>query len=233
LLKRTPDDEQPNRFCSPLYPRILFSETKEKYKKRHKTCTDIRFSYYLCKFMGEFNDIAQMLARLHELQGAAFSRQVERIALHAVFLPYKNDANILIAGGEQKSDFENLLNAARKAVSHGFRVFILPNPKGVRSADFILERKGLYKMYDLKTIQGKSSVINRLRESIGQTNRVLLNMSADYNARLLASDIKSYFEENSSANEVMIFKGNKLILVNRGLVRNTMFNRIFRKMYEK
>ena len=31
----------------------------------------------------------------------------------------------------------------------------------------------------------------------------------------------------------MIFKGNKLILVNRGLVRNTMFNRIFRKMYEK
>ena len=25
--------------------------------------------------MGEFNDIAQMLARLHELQGAAFSRQ--------------------------------------------------------------------------------------------------------------------------------------------------------------
>ena len=150
-----------------------------------------------------------------------------------MFLPYKNDANILIAGGEQKSDFENLLNAARKAVSHGFRVFILPNPKGVRSADFILERKGLYKMYDLKTIQGKSSVINRLRESIGQTNRVLLNMSADYNARLLASDIKSYFEENSSANEVMIFKGNKLILVNRGLVRNTMFNRIFRKMYEK
>ena len=88
-------------------------------------------------------------------------------------------------------------------------------------------------MYDLKTIQGKSSVINRLRESIGQTNRVLLNMSADYNARLLASDIKSYFEENSSANEVMIFKGNKLILVNQGLVRNTMFNRIFRKMYEK
>ena len=205
-------------------------------KNTRKGIKPVLISDFLTTFancMGEFNDIAQMLARLHELQGAAFSRQVERIALHAVFLPYKNDANILIAGGEQKSDFENLLNAARKAVSHGFRVFILPNPKGVRSADFILERKGLYKMYDLKTIQGKSSVINRLRESIGQTNRVLLNMSADYNARLLASDIKSYFEENSSANEVMIFKGNKLILVNRGLVRNTMFNRIFRKMYEK
>ena len=70
--------------------------------------------------MGENNDIAQMLALLHELQGAAFSRQVESIALHAVFAPYKSDANILIAGGEQKSDFDNLLNAARKAVSHEF-----------------------------------------------------------------------------------------------------------------
>lgn len=183
--------------------------------------------------MGENNDIAQMLALLHELEGAAFSRQVESIALHAVFTPYKSEANILIAGGEPKNDFDNLLNAARKAVSHGFRVFILPNPKGIRSADLILERKGLYKMYDLKTIQGKSSVINRLRESIGQTNRVLLNMQTDYNARLLASDIKAYFEENPSANEVMLFKGNKVILVNQGLVRNNMFNRIFRKMYEK
>ena len=88
-------------------------------------------------------------------------------------------------------------------------------------------------MYDLKTIRGKSSVVNRLRDSIGQSNRVILNMAIDYNARLLASDIKVYFEENYSANEVMIFKGNKLLLVNRGLVRNPMFNRIFRKMYEK
>ena len=58
-------------------------------------------------------------------------------------------------------------------------------------------------------------------------------MATDYNARLLASDIKTYFEENYSANEIMIFKGNKLFLVNRGLVRNPMFYRIFRKMYEK
>ena len=133
----------------------------------------------------------------------------------------------------RNDDFPNLLTAARKAASHGFKVYILPNPKNIRTADLILERKGLYKMYDLKTNQGRSSAINRLRESIGQTNRVLLNMSTDYNGRLLASDIKAYFEENPNANEVMIFKGNKMILVNRGLVRNATFNRLFRKMYEK
>ena len=46
-------------------------------------------------------------------------------------------------------------------------------------------------------------------------------------------NVKAYFDENPNANEVIIFKGCKMIQVNRGLVRNVMFNRLFRKMYEK
>ena len=64
-------------------------------------------------------------------------------------------------------------------------------------------------LYDLKTIQGKSSVMNRLKESVGQANHVLLNMSADYNATALARCIKKYFELNPLAMEVMLFKGGK------------------------
>ena len=183
--------------------------------------------------MGDIIDIAAELSLLHTLQGAAFSRQVERIALQAGFHILPGEDNIMVTDIKHDDDFPNLLTAARKAASHGFKVYILPNPKRTRTADLILERKGLFKMYDLKTIQGKSSAINRLRESIGQTNRVMLNIATDYNGRLLASDIKAYFEENPNANEVMIFKGCKMILVNRGLVRNAMFNRLFRKMYEK
>jgi hypothetical protein len=112
-------------------------------------------------------------------------------------------------------------------------VYILPNPKGIRTADFIFERKGVIGLYDLKTIQGKASVSNRLNESIGQTNRVLLNMKTDYNARLLASDIKSFFEKSRDAIEVLVFKGNKTISIKRGLVQNPAFNRLFRKLYEK
>ena len=82
-------------------------------------------------------------------------------------------------------------------MEHGYRVFILPNPKGFRTADFIFERKGVYKMFDLKTIQGKSSAMNRLLESVGQTNHVLLNMTTNYRAVSLASCIKRYFEINS------------------------------------
>ena len=130
-------------------------------------------------------------------------------------------------------DFDNLINAARKAVEHGYRVYILPNPRSCRTADFIFEKKGILGLYDLKTVYGKGSVETQLLDSIGQTNRVILNMLSDYNARLLASDIKAYFETNQDALEVLIFKGKKVLSVNRIQVQSSDFNRVFRKRYEK
>ncbi len=73
----------------------------------------------------------------------------------------EGEKDIFSVGGENGEDYDNLMNAARKAVEHGYRVFLLPNPKGIRTADFIFERKGIYKMFDLKTITGKSSVSTR------------------------------------------------------------------------
>lgn len=176
--------------------------------------------------------IAAELARLHELSGAEFSRQVERIALRGEFHQLNDEAGIFVTGG-YGDDYANLLAAARKAVEHGYRVFILPNPKGIRTADFIFDYRGIYMMYDLKTIYGSSSAGTRLLDSIGQSNRILLHMATNYNARLLASDIKSYFEANPYALEVLIFKGKKKLSVTRRFVSNPMFNRLFRRMYEK
>ena len=158
---------------------------------------------------------------------------MDKFILHSEFKPFPSETSIYTVGGETGEDYVNLLNAAHRAVELGYRVFILPNPKGIRTADFIFERKGVYRLYDLKTIHGKGSAGTRMIESIGQANRVLLNMTSDYNARLLASDIKTYFEKNANAVEVLIFKGNKVISVKRGLVENKAFNRIFRKQYEK
>ena len=184
--------------------------------------------------MGEqTNDIAKELALLHTLTGANYSRQVERIAHRNEFRPLENETGIYACGGETGNDFDNLLNAARKAVTHGYKVYILPNPKGFRTADFIFERKGTYKMYDLKTIQGKSSAINRLQESVGQCNRILLNMTTDYNTRSLAFEIKRYFEMNAEALEVLVLKGGKSISIDRYLACTTSFFRIFKKHYER
>ena len=114
-----------------------------------------------------------------------------------------------------------------------FKCLDKANPNKVRTADFIFERKGIFKMYDLKTIQGHSSAFNRLIESIGQVNHVLLNITTDYDTRLLASDIKSYFEINSDALEVLIFKGKKQITIDRDFTQSPQYHRLFRKRYEK
>ena len=173
------------------------------------------------------------LKELHYLKGASFIKKLKEIVYYGEFHPVEGEMGIYSTGGEQGPDYENLLNAARKAVEHGYRVFILPNPKDTRTPDFIFEQKGNCKVYDLKTISGKASVSNRLFESIGQSNRVLLNMTVDYNARLLASDIKSYFETNQEALEVLIFKGKKAISINRDLTLSPQFHKLIRRRYEK
>ena len=177
--------------------------------------------------------MADELQELHYLKGAQFIKQLKLIIYYGEFRPVEGETNIFSAISEQSEDFDNLINAARKAVEHGYRVYILPNPRSCRTADFIFEKKGILGLYDLKTVHGKGSVGTQLLDSIGQTNRVLLNMTTDYNARLLASDIKSYFETNQDALEVLIFKGKKVLPVNRVQVQSPDFNRVFRRRYEK
>ena len=176
---------------------------------------------------------ATELQELHSLKGAQFINQLKLIVSEGEFHLVKGEDHIFSAINEQSDDFDNLINAARKAVEHGYSVYILPNPRSCRTADFIFEKKGVLGLYDLKTVHGQGSVETQLLDSIGQSNRILLNISSDYNARLLASDIKTYFESNKEALEVLIFKGKKVLPVNRIQVQSPDFNRVFRKRYEK
>lgn len=169
------------------------------------------------------NDITSELAKLHILTGADFVRQLKLIVAEGGFHPVEGEAGIFSVGGDQGEDYDNLLNAARKAVTHGFSVYMLPNPKGIRTADFVFVRKGVYRLFDLKTIVGKNSVGNRLKESIGQTDRVLLNLQYDYNVRNLTTEIRRYFEISASAQEVLVFTGNKVISIKRNIASSRGF----------
>lgn len=175
--------------------------------------------------------MADELQELHNLKGAQFINQLKQIVYYCDFHPVEGETCIFSAISKQSDDFDNLINAARKAVEHGYRVYMLPNPKGIRTADFIFERKGVYKMFDLKSITGKNSVSNRLMESIGQTNHVILNMLTDYDARLLAKDVQAYFEANKDAREVLIMKGNKFLSVSRRFVEGNFYIKMFMKRY--
>ena len=177
------------------------------------------------------SDFAEELYKLHRLSGADFIVQLKKVTVRAEFHPLESEPAIFTAGGEGGEDYANLIAAAQKAVAHGYRVFVLPNPKGKRTADFILERKGVYKMFELKSITGKSSAGTRLMESIGQTNHVMLNMLTDYEPRLLAKDVQAYFEANKEAREVLIMKGNKVLPVSRRFVEGKTYIKMFLKRY--
>ena len=167
--------------------------------------------------------IADELQELHYLKGVRFIRQLKLITSYGDFHPLDDETDIFTTGGERGEDYANLLNAARKAVEHGYKVFILPNPKGFRTADFIFVRKGVYKMFDLKTIVGRNSIGNRLKESIGQTNSVLLNLRCNYGVRKMTDEIRRHFEMSPSAIEVLIFSGDKEISVKRNIATSKGF----------
>ena len=163
------------------------------------------------------------LQDLHYLKGASFINQLKLIINSGEFFPVEGESGFFSAISDQSDDYDNLIKAARKAVEHGYRVYLLPNPKGIRSADFIFVRKGVLKLFDLKTITGKNSVGNRLAESIGQTERVLLNMQTDYNIRRLTLEIKRYFEMSAAVQEVLIYSGSKEISIKRNVASSKGF----------
>ena len=45
--------------------------------------------------------------------------------------------------------------------------------------------------------------------------------------------IKAYFEINEEAVEILIFKGKKLISIDRDFTNSPQYHRLFRKRYEK
>lgn len=179
------------------------------------------------------NDIASELAQLHQLKGSAYVSKLKAIAARKEFRALDENPEIFTVGGENDPDYPYLLNAARKAVEHGYKVYLLPNPHSGRTADFIFVRRNVYKLFDLKTISGRNIVEAQLMSSVGQSNRALLNLTIDYNPSALARGIKKYFERNDAALEVLIFKGKKALSITRDLTLSSDYYRIFMRRYVK
>lgn len=176
-------------------------------------------------------DVKEIFAKLPELSGAEYISQIRKLTELKIYKKVKKD--ILSAISSDSADYDNLLAGAKKAVRQGYKVYILPNPKGVRSADYIFERKGVYKMFDLKTITGTGSIGTRLEESIGQTNRVFINLATTYPTNRMATEIKQYFEANNEALEVLVAVGKKMVSVDRDFIASRNYFKLFRKMVEQ
>lgn len=180
----------------------------------------------------EKKSVSELLKGLHDKKGSEYVKTLKEITYSNEFKPVPKLKNVYSMIDESDKDYFNIIQASKRAVEHGNTVYILPNPHSTRKPDFIFVRNGIYKAYDLKTIFGKNSVDDRLFGSIGQTRRVLLRMAVQYNAENLANSIKSYFEINSKALEVLIYKGNKQISVIRDEIGKN-FVKAFKTRYYK
>lgn len=176
-------------------------------------------------------DITTTFKKLSTLSGADYIKSLKNITEMKIFKPASK--NIYSAVGKGDKDYKNLIAGAKKAANAGYKVYILPNPKDIKSADYIFDRNGVVKMYDLKTITGQASIGNRLNDSIGQSNRVFLNLATSYKANPMAIEIKNYFESNKEALEVLVSVGKKLISVERNFTQKKDYYKQFRKMVEK
>ena len=175
------------------------------------------------------NDITELLKSLHEKHGADYIQTLRDIVSMRIFKP-SDKRNIYSAIDEKSADYQNLFACAIKLADHGFDVFILPNPGSTRSGDYILKKKNYIGLYDLKTITGDNSIENRLSESIGQTKRVILNITTRYNPRKIFQSLQEYYK-NKETLEVKIIKGNELIEVDRKMAKAPNFEKKFRKLY--
>lgn len=182
-----------------------------------KLCQACRLLHKKCDENAKPFDMGEAIRKLQDVDGAEFVALMKQITQSRQFKSLED--GVWIVGKreerEKDQDWDNLLACAQKAVLRGYEVFMLPNPRKTKSADYIMARKGLFKLADLKSVEGQNSVGARLSASAGQANRAVLNMTTTYNPRRLAIAIKHYFENNPNAIEVMIFKGKREISIKR------------------
>lgn len=172
-----------------------------------------------------------MIAKLHDLKGPAFWQQLQAITRRREFQVLEE--GIFSAIGPDTPDFNQLLEAARKAVYFGYTAYLLPNPRTTRSADFIFVRKGIYKLIELKTIYGRNSIRNRLNEASGQSSRILLNLATRINPHHFAHEIVKAFEQTPSYQEIIIFIRRKAFSITRQNALKEGFEVRFRKAVRK
>lgn len=197
---------------------------------KEKDCASCQAVRSAIKKENAIYDIGESLVRLYDLDNKHLLDEVKAITSSKIFKQVEK--NIFSAIGSEDNDYERLLAVARKASSKGYTSFILPNPRKGRTPDIILQRKGIFKVYDVKTIVGTNSVSSRLADSVGQTHRVLLHITSEYNPRQLATEIKRFLHNNPNATEVLVFRANKQIIVTPNMLTSD-FEKTFISRYKR
>lgn len=158
--------------------------------------------------------------------------ELQRIstAENRIFTLYENQYNEILQTGE----LPNNLQIARKFVANGYDVFLLSNPKAIKSADFIISQKGKLFYVEGKTSTGGSSLIHRFDKGARQSDRIAVNfIDVKLSTNDITTNVKQAFVNNGNLHTLYLFKGSRIIIVTRTESESSNFYKKFCKVWTK
>ena len=148
-------------------------------------------------------------------------------AENKIYTLYTNQYDEILKTGETP----NNLQIAQKFVANGYDVFLLSNPKATKSADFIIKQKNKVFYVEGKTSSGGSALSVRLSEGAKQADRIVVNFYTYPSLKDLIAEVLLAFERNSNLKQLILFKGSRLISVERDLFESTYFEKQFKMIW--
>ena len=151
------------------------------------------------------------------------------LAENKIYTLYTDQYDEILKTGETP----NNLQIAQKFMMNGYDVFLLSNPKGTKSADFIIRKKNILFYVEGKTSTGGSSLVHRFNNGAEQADRIAINFIGYPKASEIIEIINSTFYNQANVSELFLFKGKRLIIVSRDFCNSKHFENDFYKLWTK
>ena len=118
-------------------------------------------------------------------------------------------------------------------MGNGYDVFLLSNPNATKSADFIIRQKNRVFYVEGKTSSGGSSLVHRFEKGAEQADRIAINLYQASSVKKIFTEIRYAFERNTNLRNIFLFKGSRLISIERDLFESTYFEKQFKAIWNK
>lgn len=125
------------------------------------------------------------------------------------------------------------LALARKLTKQGYDVYLMPNPHGVTSADYILRKNGRLIYAEGKRLDGKNSLDHLLAKGATQSRTIIADIVGNQNTGYVMSNVTKAFETNAGLSKIMLFKSSRIITITRKDMGRKDFKRYFKKIWEQ
>ena len=155
--------------------------------------------------------------------------ELKRLSLaeYKIFTLYTNQYDEILQTGE----IPNNLQIAQKFVANGYNVFLLSNPKGTKSADFIIQKRNCLYYVEGKTSSGGSSLVHRFEKGAEQADRIAINFIGLPPTSKITDLIKNVFFYNQELAELILFKGRRMVVITRKDCLAKNFAKTFKRIW--